>query len=327
MNLVGRRLALVILLMALVTLGSFLLGYRSAGGRGVPFVARQTTWSIGIYEGANPWDMWPAGAVSNPVLTAADVTDARALFVADPFLIREGDVWYMFHEVWDLDENNGDIAVSTSRDGYHWQYQQIVLDHSFRLSFPFVVKWEGQFYMIPESQKADGLRLYHATEFPTRWQFVKQLLPGQYADPCILRYEDRWWLFTGVSYPYDTLRLHYADQLEGPWVEHPSSPVVRDDPARARPAGRVIETEGRLLRVAMDCTGGYGRGVRMMQITELTPESYSERQVVDRRVLGPSGREWNAAGMHTLSAWPLDSGRWLACVDGQRVDTVFALGR
>ena len=44
-------------------------------------------WSIGLYEGTTPYTLKPARGIENPVLTRDYVSDARALFVADPFMI------------------------------------------------------------------------------------------------------------------------------------------------------------------------------------------------------------------------------------------------
>ena len=53
-------------------------------------------WSIGMYAGSSPHRIFPRCGISNPVLTRDHVTDARALFVADRFIIRKGDTWFMF---------------------------------------------------------------------------------------------------------------------------------------------------------------------------------------------------------------------------------------
>ena len=64
------------------------------------------------------------GNITNPVLTAEDVTDVSATFVADPFLLYDNDTWYMFFEVM---SNHGDIGLATSLDGFNWIYKQIVI--------------------------------------------------------------------------------------------------------------------------------------------------------------------------------------------------------
>src|SRR5260370_37084346 len=60
---------------------------------------KQHQWSIGIYAGASPVSLSPPDGLQNPVLTNKDVSDLAAQFVADPFMLRVGDTWYMFFEV------------------------------------------------------------------------------------------------------------------------------------------------------------------------------------------------------------------------------------
>ena len=152
-------------------------------------------WSIGIYAGRSPFDLNPAPAVVNPVLNAGDVTDVDAAFVADPFMIREDGYWHMFFEVLNREHQRGEIGWATSPDGISWSYQRIVLREPYHLSYPHVFRWQGAWFMIPETLGANGIQLYQATRFPTEWRSVAVLLSGQFADPTIFRYRGRWWLF------------------------------------------------------------------------------------------------------------------------------------
>ena len=67
--------------------------------KGIPFVGKQNKWSIGIYIGNTPFKFFDPGNINNPVLTYKDVKDVPADFVADPFMIRKDNIWYMFFEV------------------------------------------------------------------------------------------------------------------------------------------------------------------------------------------------------------------------------------
>ena len=137
--------------------------------------------------------------------------------------------------------NQGDIGLATSNDGLSWTYKQVVLDEPFHLSYPYVFKWKNDYYMLPESRQAKSVRLYKAVDFPTKWSFVGTLLNGSYGDPSIFRYAGRWWIFSETSPKrYDILRLYYADDLMGPWTEHPESPIIMGDANIARPGGRVL---------------------------------------------------------------------------------------
>ena len=274
-------------------------------------------WSIGIYTGDSPFQLRALENHANPVLRNTDVTDVSAEFVADPFMLRKNGRWYMFFEVLN-DASCGKIAFATSDDGLNWAYQHIVLDEQFHLSYPYVFEWQGQYYMIPETLGAAAICLYKAEEFPTRWSLQRKLIEGQHADPSIFRFGDRWWMFTCTRpYQHDVLRLYFARDLEGPWKEHARSPVITNDRHRARPAGRILQMDGNVIRFAQDCAPDYGMQVRAFEIKELTRDTYVEVEHPSSPVLSPSGLGWNAKGMHHVDAHRQDDGKWIACVDGR----------
>jgi len=242
-----------------------------------------------------------------------------AAFVADPFMLRVKDIWYMFFEVANQKTGKGEIGLAVSENGLAWVYQQVVLAEPFHLSYPYVFEWVGNYYMLPESHEASAIRLYKATKFPLQWSLVTNLIDGlTFNDPSIFRHENKWWLFveTAPVPQCDTLRLYYADELSGPWAEHPKSPIIAGDPHIARPAGRVLRFGDRIIRYAQDCYPVYGTKVRAFEITQLSARDYAERMVCGGPILIGSGAGWNESGMHHIDPHPLDDGRWIACVDG-----------
>ncbi len=274
-------------------------------------------WSIGIYEGDSPLRLFPHGGVSNPVLTCRDVSDVAASFIADPFMISAAGGWYMFFEVLNKQSGKGEIGLAQSRDGLSWAYQKIVLAEPFHLSYPYILKWRDDYYLIPETLGAGAVRLYKAASFPFSWVHVADLIEGACADPSIVRFKGRWWMFTCTTpSEHHTLRLYCADELRGEWFEHPSSPIVVADARRARPAGRIVAYNNRIIRYAQDCYPRYGTNVRAFEVNELTTATYTERESEDSPVLTATGRGWNGRGMHHLDPHLTSNGRWLACVDG-----------
>ena len=275
-------------------------------------------WSIGIYRGPLLGELQPvAGAV--PALTAAMVDDAAASFVADPFLFVHRGAWNLFFEFRNMVTKKGELAVASSDDGITWRYGGVVLAEPFHLSYPHVFRSGDEIFMTPESIEARGVRLYRAVEFPRRWVFERTIVDGVYADPTVFRHDGRWWLL-GCPRPmrHDALSLFWADDVRGPWHEHPTSPIVSGDRSRARPAGRVQVIGGRLHRFAQDCNPAYGSGVRAFAITSLTKTAYAEEEVAPVPLLFASGHGWNRDGMHHIDMQPVDDG-WLACVDGYTV--------
>ena len=278
--------------------------------------------SIAIVTADSPLALRAAASTASAALTWQHVTDVPAAFVADPFLCRDRGRWYLYFEVMNLLTRRGEIAVAVSDDdAATWEYQRIILAEPWHLSYPYVFDWEGTHYMIPESGQKRAVCLYRAAPFPDRWQCVANLLEGdRYADSSIFRYQDSWWLFTytGVDPAQPVLRLFCADELFGPWREHPASPIRTCDPRYARPAGRVIDVGGTLIRFAQDSYPVYGRRVFAHAITTLTRSEYADELVGDGPVLDAGTQPWNQDGMHHIDAHLRADGSWIACVDGFR---------
>jgi len=301
---------------------ALVLGILMGSKNHVPFMGQVETWSIGIYEGPSAFDLHGSSNVVNPVLTARDVTDIDAAFVADPFVLVDDAIYHMFFEVWNSATGQGDIALATSADGFHWEYEQVVIDEPFHLSYPYVFRWEDDIFLIPESEQDRSVRLYKAVSFPREWELQTTLLWGyHFTDPSIFRHDDRWWLFTSFT-ESDVLRLYHADRLGGPWAEHPSSPIVREDPNIARPGGRILQMDGRTFRLTQDDYPTYGNQLRAFEITELTPTTYAETPASPDPILRGSGLGWNERGMHHADHHVID-GRWVVYVDGTTIETVF----
>jgi hypothetical protein len=291
--------------------------------RSEPQAANKALWSIGVLSGRSPLALGPDEAITNPVITRAEVTDVPASFVADPFLLREHGVWHMFFEVLNRRNGRGEIGLATSDDLARWRYERIVLAEPFHLSYPQVFEWMGAHYMVPETHQTRTIRLYRAEPFPTKWRLVHTLMSGRaFADATLFQHDGRWWLFTETSLPrkHDTLRLYHADDLFGAWTEHPASPIVERDAHSARPAGSVVRVGGGLVRFTQDCAPRYGLRVNAFEITTLTTTEYSERPVSANPILRGSSAstEWNATRMHHVDAHEIDGGRWIAAVDGAR---------
>src|SRR3989338_3957883 len=301
----------------------------------IPFIEKQHRWSIGVFESRDDFRFYPAKGVKQPVIDIQHVTDAKAKFVADPFIVREKGRWHLFFEMFDAITKKGRIALAESEDGKRWDYRRVVLEEPFHLSYPFVFKHEGRYYLIPETGSQHAVRLYEAADFPLRWKYVKDLVAGErFVDSTLFYHDKKWWMLTGTGPLLEgTLSLYFAEDLMGRWQKHPSSPIARGYVAGARPAGRVIATGGRLIRLAQVGDIGsnllyYEKGVRAFEMVKLSSEEYEEREIFD--TLFPKGLSrdsWNKGGMHHMDAHPMDNGRWLACVDGFRYVYLFGRGR
>lgn len=311
-----RRTSLLFFGLAGLILGILYLVF-FAESRGIPFVSKKEQWTIGIMRGNTPFSFTSPLNLINPLFKAEAVSDIPAKFVADPFLIKEGSTWFLFFEAYNNDTKQGDIALATSKNTLQWNYQQVVLDEPFHLSYPYVFKWKDEVYLIPETYETKSIRLYKADQFPTEWSLVDTLVTGKdFVDNSIVYYHDRWWLFTATT-ANDTLYLYSAVNLTGPWTEHPQSPIVAGNNHIARPSGRLLIYQDELYRYTMDVNPPNGtHQIQALKITDLTPTRYAEELLDSRPILQAEGKGWRRYGMHQIDPWQVGEEAWIAAVDG-----------
>jgi hypothetical protein len=225
----------------------------------------------------------------------------RDRFYADPFLLKRGDISYLFMEDYPYREGRAVISCSElSEDGSPGAPVE-VLRRPYHLSYPFVFEQDGQIYMIPETKQNRTIELYRAENFPTRWVFESVLVQDIVAvDATIHAADGKLWMFAAISNGKytncDELGLFYADSLLGPWTPHPNNPVI-SDVRRSRPAGALFYAGGKLIRPSQDCARVYGHSICFSEVTVCNEMEYSERPVGR---IDPAWTKGNL-GTHTYS--------------------------
>jgi len=218
---------------------------------------------------------------------------------ADPFLFVYKDRLFLFYETAGYKLGRGVITMVSTIDLRNWTKPKIVLKESFHLSYPFTFEKDGEVYMMPESGEGGQLCLYRATdESLTRFELVKSLMDGRYLDSVILKRDGYYFLFTSdeAQYRKYVLHLFYSDTLEGPYIEHPLSPICSDT-EYSRSGGRIIELDGKVCRVSQDCSNGYGDNVSLISIDCLNTTEYKE-SLFSRNVFNRSCETFKGGGHH-----------------------------
>ncbi len=212
------------------------------------------------------------------------VVPPKDRFWADPHLVYRDGRYFAFIEEKPNDAV-GHISVMELREDGTFTVPERVIEQPYHLSYPFVFEWQGEIYMIPETADHGEIQLYRCREFPGSWELERTLMTGVCAvDATLLEHGGRWWMFVGMAEhpgasPHDELFLFSAPSpVSEAWAPHPMNPIV-SDVTRARPAGPIFDHEGVVLRPAQDCSRSYGSSLRLMEIVELTPERYEEREV------------------------------------------------
>lgn len=212
------------------------------------------------------------------------------IILADPFLFVHNDILFLFYESKGF-FTPGVIKMVQTTDLLHWSEPVIVLEELCHLSYPFVFEDDGCIYMIPETGEIGEVRLYKAVDDSlSNFIYVKTLLkqPKErvvnmgYGDSSIYKKDGIYYLMTMLQYEdsINTLELHVSDNLLGPYIEHPCSPITKNMKT-GRNAGSWIEYNGKLYRVSQDCTKRYGDNVNVSEIISLNKNNYQEDLILE----------------------------------------------
>lgn len=251
-----------------------------------------------------------------PTLTALDVTDVPAGFIADPFIVSYNSRYFMFFEIYNNSLLRGEIGLATSGDGEKWRYEKVILKEKYHLSYPHVFNYKNQFYMVPESVENNGVFLYKAKNFPYEWERVSTLIEGEYFDATVFQYNGKWWMMAAST---GELHLFFSEKLDGKWKEHPKSPLIENDFSISRPAGRVIISGDSIFRFTQDNSTHYGKLVRSFTIKKLSETEYVEEE---RKVIlkgSDKDNDWRKDGMHHIDQIKINKNEWLIAVDGNKL--------
>jgi hypothetical protein len=198
---------------------------------------------------------------------------------ADPFPFEHEGRNYVFFERFSDNERGSICCAELHRDGTTGEPQP-VLTRSYHISYPFLFRWRGDIYLLPETSENRTVEVYGAVNFPERWELTAVLLNNVTAlDPTLLEHEGKLWLFAsgigGIGTEWSELALFFANSLFGEWCPHPKNPVVRDI-RRARPAGSLFFQRGTLIRPSQDCSSRYGYAISLNRIETLSQTDYRE---------------------------------------------------
>lgn len=206
---------------------------------------------------------------------------------ADPCAVQRDGRDYVFIEEYVYAEQRGRITVIEFDENLDVVRSHCVLKTAWHLSYPCLFESGGDTLMTVESSEAQCVTLYRAVAFPDQWEVVAELLRGwRFVDTTLHCHGQHWYLFANVTESalgyderiWDDLFLFVADSPTGPWQPHPLNPIV-SDVRQARPAGRLFEHDGRLVRPSQDCSIDYGYAVVFNEVVTLSPTDYSERRI------------------------------------------------
>jgi hypothetical protein len=282
---------------------------RAIGGRALEAV-RRGQWFVAYRRTS-------ATSPANELFRFEPLWPGRDRYWADPFPVRHDDRDWIFVEDFSYSASRGSIAaieVAAAGTPAKRPVPVPALTLPYHLSHPFLFRWRGELFMIPESAQNQSVDVYRCARFPDQWTHEATLLSGLRAVDATLHHDGaRWWMFANVMpeharHAHDELCVYFADSPLGPWQPHRSNPV-KSDARSARPAGTLFMQGGRLFRPAQDCTRRYGHSIVVNQIERLSPTDFVERRAWR---IEPRWRR-GVAATHTLC-----SADGMTVVDGMR---------
>jgi hypothetical protein len=243
---------------------------------------------------------------------------SRNRFLADPFGLpddHDKGKLHIFYETYPYTEARGKLDYMTYEGSFG--VEQKLIKEDFHLSYPYPLRHNGEYYLVPESYEANRVFMYRAVDFPLSWESSHILLDG-YAgiDNTILKHEDTYWMFTTDKHDgfRHNLMLFYAEDLLGKWKPHPGNPV-KTDIRSARPAGTPFRHNEDLYRPSMDYAEKIEGRIYINKIITLSKTAYAEIPV---KIIDPYTDTRFSDKIHTLC----DAGEY-TILDGGREAFIF----
>ena len=216
----------------------------------------KSNWALGLYVE----NVFNVKHIDKPSLEIYDITDCKARGIADPFLIEHNEEIYVFFEIekWinkKINKVKGVIGVAKlSNNKLH--YLGTVLEENFHLSFPFILKYNNNIFMLPESSENKTLCLYKNISFPFKWEKHKVLLEGNFVDSILFFENDQWKLIVLEDNKFTN--LYVASSLDEEFIF--SKTLYINNKAIGRNGGYV-----KGFRVVQDCSIKYGEKIYFLE--------------------------------------------------------------
>lgn len=198
---------------------------------------------------------------------------------ADPFILDEDENIIQFLvEEFDYDVKRGRIArLKVNKKNKIIEECSIILDLSTHLSFPVIYRLNGEVYVHPENSASGASYIYRYDKYTDKLVEAKLMVEEPIAD-AVIRKDGNIYRMYATRVPETNgcvLHEYSSDYLFGPYTHECEHTFEKNT---ARMAGMFLTTvDGRLIRPAQDCFGGYGRAVILYdnhkQICRIEPTS------------------------------------------------------
>lgn len=229
---------------------------------------------------------WNIGVLQQPISVLLDSEGSRGVrwlpapsasgSRATPFGYFHDEQLNVLFEKSDVHEGEGVIARLRPRSDNVLKRSRTMLDIGRPISYPYTVEQDGAVYVVLDHPTDGNVVLYRVNANNDGLDRVTTLVEEPLSGASLFRHQGRWWL-VGTKAPHvdAALYVYWSEELGGPFRPHRHNPV-KVDVRSSRPGGTPFVHEGRLWRPAQDRTPGAAVRIVFNEVTELTPERFTE---------------------------------------------------
>lgn len=219
-------------------------------------------WNIAVYKGNYK-------SINHKMSICAPQSDKY--FLADPFIYKHNNNYFIFAEKFIYSEDKGKIVVFKLEKNSLIELGTAIRE-KFHLSFPYIFKYKKKIYLIPDSSSNKDLRIYISEKFPLKWKLYKIVLKNVKAtDTLIYKQNKNWEIITNLN-PNNTDDLNSelflfksANPIKKNWQEQKNNPLIVNF-LKARNGGIIIE-KNKIYRVFQKHKfNDYGNSISLSKI-------------------------------------------------------------
>lgn len=153
------------------------------------------------------------------------------------------------------------------RKTYKLLETKILLDLPTHLSFPFILRKDGNVYVLPENSASGCSTIYSYNSTDDSLTPYNVIARRPFTDATIFCEDNKAYLLTTQrpNQNGNVLDIYWFDTERFTISKEPIQTVSFDN-KRARNAGEIFKSSGKAYRPAQDCNGGYGKGVILQEL-------------------------------------------------------------
>lgn len=174
--------------------------------------------------------------------------------------------------------------------------KKIILKESTHLSYPNIIRYNDEIFILPENKASNSLKIYQYNKKEEKCHYFRTLLNEGISDPNIIEDNGHFLLF-GTKGSDCHLYLWESIQLTDGYKPE-NGKLIKNDKKGSRMAGSFFEFNYTLYRPAQDCTSHYGQGLIIQQIKNLSFHNYQEKEI---SAIYPTKEAYYNRGTHTLN--------------------------